>query len=176
MKTKKILQSIVLVLLLLAISSNLLASSYSRTAGGSWDDWGWSADWIPPFSFPIAQAIALGLGGGAFQTSKALYESGNILRAQRALLGELLSNRGMALDRIRRSLRVWGIHELGWMQTLRNINEKIAWLIPNIELETILHKLLLRDTILSWSGAIFGEVLANVLSISTPNILSLIHI
>jgi len=62
---KKTLQSILLFLLLLAVSSNLLASSYSRTAGGSWDDWGWSADWIPPFSFPIGQAIALGLSAGA---------------------------------------------------------------------------------------------------------------
>jgi len=35
---KKVLQSSVLVLLLLAISSNLLASSYSRTAGDSWDE------------------------------------------------------------------------------------------------------------------------------------------
>ena|GEM_PF-4183597 len=63
---KKILQSIVLVLLLLAISSNLLASSYSRTASGSWDDWGWSADWIiPGNSFPIVQALTLIYGGRA---------------------------------------------------------------------------------------------------------------
>jgi hypothetical protein len=73
---KKILQSTVLLLLLLAISSNLLASSYSRTAGGSWADWGWSADWIPPFSFPIGQAITLGLSAGVIMELKAAYMAG----------------------------------------------------------------------------------------------------
>ena len=56
---KKTLQSILLFLLLLAVSSNVFASSYSRTVGGSWDDWGWSADWsIGGYSFPIGMLLA----------------------------------------------------------------------------------------------------------------------
>ena len=74
-KMKKILQSIVLLLLLLVISSNLLASSYSRTAGGSWDDWGWSADWIIPFSFPLVRPLLLGSAGGAIMELKAAYKA-----------------------------------------------------------------------------------------------------
>ena len=176
MKTKKILQSIVLVLLLLAIGSNLFASSYSRTAGGSWDDWGWSADWIiPGNSFPIGQAVALMFGGQALQSVKSLFKAGFSLEAKYALRRELL-------EKIR-SLKSFleGVPDNYYMNSafarmvrkamleLHLAEGSLKRLLPKISENLISVLTQFVDTLCALPLPILAEVIDNLLGLSSPN-------
>jgi hypothetical protein len=140
---KKMRQSIVLLLLLLVISSNLLASSYSRTAGGSWDDWGWSADWFPPFSFPIGQAITLGLSAAVIAELKAAYTLTRTSTQTRMMVKNILLN----WDFLR---RIWVNYHRG--------NGGFMTFIDH----------LLKSSLFGLSAGSF-KFLDDVLGVSTPN-------
>jgi len=158
-KVKKILQSIVLLLLLLVISSNLLASSYSRTAGGSWDDWGWSADWIPPFSFPIGQVIALGLTGGAIMDLKAAYKAYKLHGITQARFAAWLNALRSEYGSVTRRLFLMN-------PALGRVFSQFGNAITN----SVVYKQLFQSGLLKLLGAGFFEFLdRNVLGFSTPN-------
>jgi autotransporter-associated beta strand protein len=172
---KKILQSIVLVLLLLAISSNLLASSYSRTAGGSWDDWGWSADWVlVGYSLPAAQILALLFDvEAAYQASKALYNITKFLGARKQLLlhlGERLADAQKYLDRMTRiGGPIGDVLKGPALEAVRELALKLGRKKFSTGLAEIERMALLRVASFAWLMTLLDQIITNILGISTPN-------